>query len=537
MLQNTLIAPTPGLKLARTFLETLGEPPWQISSGGISSPVEPRKLDSLQKVLANALDRRQSVHALLPRDGQMVGHLAIKTALNAPFGRLPYPASIVILAKEKTLIWTLNEPIAANAAQAISDRLARQVGGKAVVGEGVPLPGSIEFATAGVNMTGRWPVQMMLGPKTAYRLVDGQLSRPAVKPATTRNDPQTLTVPLGTASDGSRIDWRPGEQSNGFMLILGASGSGKTETLKVVGNGIHRYGVPLLIFDFHGDVRLPGVQDILLSSGTDSTRGLNPMELDGACARESGLYDQRGALREMIMRACPMLGHRQANALREAIERVYVNAGIMDDDPSTWGKAPPTFADLMREIGDEGLKAGVSELFGHPIFGRSCPIGLGGITSKSTRLDLSKLSDGVRFIATETLLQKIFRNLRLQGPIPVNPSGDRGRFRLFVMIDEAKILSMGGGANILDTLATEARKFGLGMILASQMADHFSANVRGNIATWLVLKPQEIVEARRNAPNVGVESEMLLKLKGRGDGYYRDRSSEKACRVQVRALG
>lgn len=105
------------------------------------------------------------------------------------------------------------------------------------------------------------------------------------------------------------------------------------------------------------------------------------------------------------------------------------------------------------------------------------------------------------------------------------------------MIDEAKILSMGGGANILDTLATEARKFGLGMILASQMAEHFSGQVRANAATWLVLKPQEIGEAKRNAANVGVEPEALLKLKGRGDGYYRDRSSEKACRVQVRALG
>lgn len=537
MLQSTLITPTPGLKLARAFLEALGSPPWQISSGGISSPVEPRKLDALQKLLGNAQERRHSVYASLPRDGALVHHLAITASLGAAMGRLPYPPSIVIIAHELTLIWALNEPVPANAAQAISAKLAKEVGGKAIVGEGVPLPGSIEFASAGLNLTGKRPVNMIHGPRCAYRLTDGQLSRPAAKPAKARNDPQTLTVALGTASDGSAVEWRPGEQSNGFMLILGASGSGKTETLKVVGSGIHRYGVPLLIFDFHGDVRLPGVQDILLSSGTDSTRGLNPMELDGACARESGLYDQRGALREMIQRACPMLGHRQANALREAIERVYVAAGIMDDDPATWGKTPPTFADLMREIEDDGLKAGVSELFGHPIFGRSEALGIDNLLSKSTRLDLSKLSDGVRFIATETLLQRIFRALRLRGPIPTRPSGDRERFRLFVMIDEAKILSMGGGANILDILLTEARKFGLGIVLASQMADHFSSQVRANAATWLVLKPQEIGEAKRNAPNVGVEPESLLKLKGRGDGYYRDRSSEGAMRVQVRALG
>lgn len=535
MLQNNILMPTPGLRLARVFLETLGPPPWQISANGLARAVEARKLDALAKIMENAKEQRQSVYALLPRDGALVSHLAVKAPMTVKPANMANPPSIVIIAKELTMIWALNEPVPANIAQAISDKLARSCGGKPIVGEGVPLPGSVEFASSGVNLTGRWPVQMMPALKHAYRLVDGQLAKPA-KALKTKDDASVLTVQLGTASDGSNIAWQPGQQSNGFMLILGASGSGKTETLKVVGQGIHRYGVPLLIFDFHGDVRLPGVQDVLLSSGTDSTRGLNPMELDGACARESGLYDQRGALREMIQRACPMLGHRQANALREAIERVYVNAGIMDNDPATWDRPPPTFADLMREIEDEGLKAGVSELFGHPIFGRKTHLAIGDLIGASVRLDLSKLSDGVRFIATETLLQRIFRVLRMQGPISPRVSGDKDRFRLFVMIDEAKILSMGGGANILDILLTESRKFGLGLILASQMADHFSNQIRSNAATWLVLKPQEIGEARRNAANVGVEPEMLLKLKGRGDGYYRDRSSEMACRVQVRAL-
>lgn len=536
MLESSIIMPPSGPRSSRVFLESLGAPPWQISSGGLARAVEPRKLDALAKIMANALEQRQSVYALLPRDGALVSHLAVSAPLATRPGQLPHPPSIVIIAKELTMIWALNDPVPANVAQAVSAKLAKQVGGKPIVGEGVPLPGSVQFATSGVNLTGRWPVQMMPALKTAYKLVDGQLAKPA-KALKTKDDAGILTVQLGTASDGSNIAWQPGQQSNGFMLILGASGSGKTETLKVVGQGIHKYGVPLLIFDFHGDVRLPGVQDVLLSSGTDSTRGLNPMELDGACARESGLYDQRGSLREMIMRACPMLGHRQANALREAIERVYVNAGILDSDPATWGRTPPTFADLMREIEDEGLKAGVGELFGHPVFQRAEHLRIDTLLGRSTRLDLSKLSDGVRFIATETLLQRIFRALRLQGPISVHPNSDRDRFRLFVMIDEAKILSMGGGANILDVLLTEARKFGLGIVLASQMADHFSGQVRANAATWLVLKPQEIGEAKRNAANVGVEPEALLKLKGRGDGYYRDRSSEGACRVQVRALG
>ncbi|WP_437537392.1 helicase HerA-like domain-containing protein [Sorangium sp. So ce726] len=367
----------------------------------------------------------------------------------------------------------------------------------------------------------------------------------------------TIDVTLGTEhASSTAVHWVPGRQSNGFFLILGASGSGKTETLKVLGESVVNAGVPVLVFDFHGDVILPGMRSVLLSSGAASKFGLNPMELDVHSAQESGLYDQRAALRGMIQRAVPALGHRQSSILREAFDAAYARAGILDDDDSTWRRAAPSFGDIEsildgwaqddarkgQRTAIEGCLAAVQELFGHPIFGRPSHISVEQILSESLRLDLSKLPDQVRFIATETLLRKIFRMLRLKGPIPVQPADDRERFRLFVLIDEAKILSLGGGErdrtdNILNELITEARKFGLGMILASQMSDHFSEEVRANAATWLVLKPMDIREARKNAPNVSVDPDDLIHLAGRGDGYYRDRPSARARRIQVRPKG
>ena len=189
----------------------------------------------------------------------------------------------------------------------------------------------------------------------------------------------------------------------------------------------------------------------------------------------------------------------------------------------------------------DGCIAAVQQLFDHPIFQRTSHIAVEEMLSQSIRLDLSKLPDQIRFVATETLLRKLFRTLRLRGPIPVQPADDRQRFRLFIVIDEAKILSLGGGErdrsdNILNELITEARKFGLGMILASQMSEHFSEEVRANAATWLVLKPMDVREAKKNAPNVQVDPEDLIRLIGRGDGYYRDRPSSRARRIQVRPL-
>lgn len=368
--------------------------------------------------------------------------------------------------------------------------------------------------------------------------------------------PVSLDVPLGEELNlKTPVSWGPGRQTNGFFLILGASGSGKTEALKVLGKGIADYGIPVLVLDFHGDVKFPGLRSVLLSSGTASSVGVNPMELDSQSAEETGLYDQRKVIRDMVRNAVPALGHRQNAILRDAIEQAYQDKGFNDADPKTWRNEPPTFGDVERILAAwaeddarkaqrsaiEGCLAAVQEIFEHPIFQRTERVSVDEILSSNVRLDLSKLTDEVRYIAAETLLRKIFRVLRLKGPIPVQPADDRQRFRLFVVIDEAKILSTGGGDpdspdRILNQLFTEARKFGLGMILASQMSEHFGSEVKANSATWLVLKPMDIKEAKKNAPNVHMEPEALTALKGKGDGYLRDRSSPRARRIQVHPL-
>ena len=350
-----------------------------------------------------------------------------------------------------------------------------------------------------------------------------------------------LSVLLGRSrTDHSLKHWEVAKQANGFFMILGASGSGKTETLKVVAAEIHRYGIPCLIFDFHGDVVLAGAEDYVLSHGPASTQGINPMELDSTDPADGGVYAQINILLAMLKACVPSLGHRQWRVIKDVLNEVYEQAGVSDKNPASWQRRPPTFAHVLqlleqklendtiarsqRNIIESAFDA-VARVFEHPVFARGNQIQIEQLLARSHRLNLVHLEEEIRFVVTDTLLRKLARSLKSSGNIPVQPQNDHERFRLFVFVDEAKILALGGkdrdsSSAILNTLATEYRKFGLGMVLASQMSDHFSNETKGQIATRLVLKPFDYTEAKKNAPDIGRTAEDLMQLAGRGDGYY-----------------
>ena len=369
-----------------------------------------------------------------------------------------------------------------------------------------------------------------------------------------------LRIPLGIVhedeDEAASATWEPSKESNGFFLILGSSGSGKTETLKKIGCELVRHAIPVLVFDFHGDVIFPYVDSILMSSGRESTIGINPLDIPFDFSGKIGSEDQRNALVSMFARAIPQMGHNQRYILQKAIEEAYRFVGIFDDEPDTWSKPAPTMSlvigileawlsDESAEFNPSSLRSCitiVNVLFGHAIFQRRKTLSIKQILSANTRIDLSSVvDDSIRFVVTETLLRMIFDELRRQGPIPVHPADDSERFRLFVIIDEAKILAMGKGDpngkdRILNVLATEGRKFGIGLILASQMSSHFSDEVKGNMSARLVLKPMNHNEAKPNARDIQVSLEKVARLEGKGDGYYRCNANNGTVRIKVDPL-
>lgn len=152
--------------------------------------------------------------------------------------------------------------------------------------------------------------------------------------------------------------------------------------------------------------------------------------------------------------------------------------------------------------------------------------GIEKILSSNNRINLSKLDDDDKFVVAENLLKMICDALYQKGPIPVCPVNDSERYRLFVVIDEAKILTMYKRNHnrrnmIFNILVKEGQKLGIGLIFASQISGSFSDEIKANISAKLVLKSTNLEEAEKNAEMVYVNPKEIDHLEGKGDGYYR----------------
>lgn len=324
------------------------------------------------------------------------------------------------------------------------------------------------------------------------------------------------------------VIWRPGRENNGIMLVTGASGSGKTEALKTIIASIARHGIPVIAVDFHGDLAAPGLTDVLVSGGVYGQAGVNPLSLEPAGIARVGLCSKIDRELARINRAVGRLGYKQKACLSLALTHAYWMRGITAEDRSSWALAPPTLGEVSELLlagireGVEGFQRNTLEachqkvrvLAESPAFNHPNGLNVEVMKANNMRLDFSTLSRPAQVLAAETVLEMVYEAERARGSIPVPCSSDAERFRLFLVVDEAKILTLGRGDasradHIVNILATEGRKFGIGLILASQVADHFGDDVHAIRPTRLVMKNMGQREAKRVAPTIGVPASLL----------------------------
>ncbi|MFC1696909.1 ATP-binding protein [Nanoarchaeota archaeon] len=320
-----------------------------------------------------------------------------------------------------------------------------------------------------------------------------------------------ISIILGEDEKGGLVLWNPLSQANQHLVTVGMSGTGKTTALRTILYQLEKQSVPLIIFDLHDDFQAQKTINF-----SDIT--INPLELDGLTPKEKAIEFA------YICKRIFGLGDQQENKLREAIIYCYQKKGIDLLDKNTYNIAPPTLKDINDHLEENRDGKTIDTLLGRvkffhriELFMKETRCPFNEMFKGSTVIKLIEFSDNPDL---QTALCEIFLNKLL---FTVKKSG-QSSLRAYCVIDEAHILDDGKDSyrSPLVKIAREARKYGLGLILASQMPKDFSKSVLHNTATIMTLKFNAKEEAKAVSEQMyGLTETDILNLGEIGFGFVK----------------
>lgn len=308
------------------------------------------------------------------------------------------------------------------------------------------------------------------------------------------------TILLGVTRDEKRMCWIPTISANPHMLIVGESGYGKTYATSCLIAELARRQVPTIIFDYGQGFTAESADPIFLREAIPQQlevgrRGvaISPFQLFATDVHGPLNVAQRIA--DTLARVYQNLGIQQHALIRQAVLDVLEDVGIHSKVPDSWGKALPRFGLLHKKLLEYALDptnpdrktarsaaSHIASLFLFDVFrSNGIPIKWGELLERgqrSTIVQLRGLEQNLQRASTEFLLWNLVAYLESVGP---------QELRCFVVIDEAHRIPSGNGSAI-ERLLREGRKFGLGMILASQQPEDFTSIALSNTATKLVFQ-------------------------------------------------
>src|SRR6185437_1630976 len=189
--------------------------------------------------------------------------------------------------------------------------------------------------------------------------------------------------------------------------------------------------------------------------------------------------------------------------LRDAINQAFVAAGFVPHNKETWQQTAPNFSvvwtilkQMEEEIGGNvrNLNLRVQPLFETGVFLENTdPRGFEAVLEETHVLRLSNLATPELMVAVSRFaLQKLYADMLAKGPTT--------EMRVFAVVDEAHKLSY---EETLTELIREARKYGVGILLASQSVKDFDRVVFDMVGTKIALQ-LEGDDAKVMAENLGL---------------------------------
>ncbi len=157
------------------------------------------------------------------------------------------------------------------------------------------------------------------------------------------------------------VIWHSSRVYNGHMLVLGASGTGKTHLLrKAVNQMVETSGdfVGIFVLDVHGDLEFSDSISSTVIFSESGRVGINPLKVSSD-RQFGGVRKKIRSFVSAINRTSRKLGIKQENVLIHLLEDLYAANGFYIDDPQTWSldydprksrfsKKYPTMEDLKK---------------------------------------------------------------------------------------------------------------------------------------------------------------------------------------------
>lgn len=154
------------------------------------------------------------------------------------------------------------------------------------------------------------------------------------------------------------VYWREAEVSNPHVGVAGTSGAGKTHWIREFVTGMPD-DVEVDIFDYHGDIEIPGAKSVLFSEAT--RYGYNPLVLN-TDPHYGGVRRAVNDVIDAINSTSRKLGGNQEGVLRNLLIDSYMLKGIFADNPRTWAKREATESEV-REMIETRNWAGLRDVY------------------------------------------------------------------------------------------------------------------------------------------------------------------------------
>ena len=357
-----------------------------------------------------------------------------------------------------------------------------------------------------------------------------------------QTDLSQIAIPIGhEKTTRKQIYWDPDPEfgsANPHLMIMGESGYGKTYTIQCLVSELAVRGVPSIIIDYGRgfDLEVAPKEFLQSSYPLEIMAGelginINPLQIHSADV--NGPINVAVRISDSFGRVY-RIGVQQHALLRDVILEVFEDYGIKASDKSSWSNPAPHLIEVQRKLEQISsipsadvskialsLKSHISTFF---IFNTFRPTGellnWDALTTNKHKcyiIQLKGLEGRTQQVVTDFLLWELYYYMVRTGPRPLH---------LYCILDEAHNLSFLKDTPV-DKLIRESRKFGVGLIFASQQPKDFSDTAYSNSASKLIFQTldenkkiaRKIVAKSQNVQNAEILVGIMGRLK-KGQAFF-----------------